>query len=305
MASTAPDAFAPGRPVERSGASLTDGLLLAMAVIWGVNYSVVKYGTLEIAPLAYNGARIGLAAVALLLISLCFPAGRPSTRDAGALVALGMLGNGLYQLCFIEGIARSRVATVALVFAATPAFIAVAGRVRGSEHVSRRAWSGILLQLGGIAFVVLGASAASTRGDTPLGAFLILLGATCWAAYSVYVKPYTDRIPAIHVGALTLGGGALLVVLAGLPSMLSTPWSTMPAPMWGAVLYSGLGAMVVANLFLYHGVRVLGPTRTAMYSNLQPLIALGVAWMALGEVPTPWQWTGAATIMTGLVLSRT
>src|SRR5688572_26827271 len=139
MASTAPDALAPGRPVERSGASLTDGLLLAMAVIWGVNYSVVKYGTLEIAPLAYTGARIGLAAVALLLISLCYRAGRPSARDAGALVVLGMLGNGLYQLCFIEGISRSRVATVALVFAATPAFIAVAGRVRGSEHVSRRA----------------------------------------------------------------------------------------------------------------------------------------------------------------------
>jgi drug/metabolite transporter (DMT)-like permease len=52
-------------------------------------------------------------------------------------------------------------------------------------------------------------------------------------------------------------------------------------------------------------VRVLGPTRTAIYSNLQPAIALAAAWVALGEVPTLLQGLGAATIIAGVILTRT
>ena len=70
------------------------------------------------------------------------------------------------------------------------------------------------------------------------------------------------------------------------------------------MLYSGLGALVLAYLFWYRGVRQLGPTRTAMYGNLQPVIALGVAWLSLGEVPTIFQAAGAVLILGGLVLTR-
>ena len=41
-----------------------------------------------------------------------------------------------------------------------------------------------------------------------------------------------------------------------------------------------------------------------MYSNLQPVVALLVAWMALGEKPTFVQVLGAVAIMTGLLLTR-
>ncbi len=51
-------------------------------------------------------------------------------------------------------------------------------------------------------------------------------------------------------------------------------------------------------------MRVLGPTHTAVFSNLQPVIALGVAWMMLGEQPTAWQGAGAVTIIAGVVLTR-
>jgi drug/metabolite transporter (DMT)-like permease len=77
-------------------------------------------------------------------------------------------------------------------------------------------------------------------------------------------------------------------------------------PWWRAALFfSGLGALVLAYLFWYRGVRVLGPTRTAMYSNLQPVIALLIAWPALSEVPTLIQGAGAVTIIAGVILTRT
>ena len=75
--------------------------------------------------------------------------------------------------------------------------------------------------------------------------------------------------------------------------------------MWAAIVYSGIGALVVGNLIWYYGVSKLGPTRVSMFSNLQPLVALAVAWIVLGEVPTIWQGLGAGSIMTGLVITRT
>jgi len=71
------------------------------------------------------------------------------------------------------------------------------------------------------------------------------------------------------------------------------------------MVYSGIGALVIAYLFWYRGVRVIGPTRTAMYSNVQPVFAVIIAWVVLGEVPTLWQGVGAASIMSGLLLTRT
>jgi drug/metabolite transporter (DMT)-like permease len=99
-------------------------------------------------------------------------------------------------------------------------------------------------------------------------------------------------------------GGSASLLLVAWPAVLATPWRDAPAAAWGAMAYSGIGALVIAYLFWYRGVRIIGPTRTAMYSNLQPVFAVLTAWMVLGEVPTLWQGVGAASIMSGLLLTR-
>jgi len=79
----------------------------------------------------------------------------------------------------------------------------------------------------------------------------------------------------------------------------------MPLAGWASIFFSGMLALVIAYYFWYRGVRIIGPTRTAMFSNLQPLFAVAMAWAMLGERPTIWQGVGAITIMTGLILTRT
>ena len=54
----------------RSGVWLTDALLVTMALLWGVNFAVVKYGTSAVTPIAFNGARMLLASAALAVIVL-------------------------------------------------------------------------------------------------------------------------------------------------------------------------------------------------------------------------------------------
>lgn len=288
----------------RPGVWLTEASLILMAIIWAVNFSVVKYGTSLVAPLAYNGVRVGLAALALILVVILTRAPLPSRRDVLALAGLGVLGNGVYQCLFVIGVSKTSASDAALVIAATPAFVAIIGRLRGTERTNARRAAGIALSILGMAFVVLGASAAPS-GNASLAGDLIMLGASlCWATYTVLLKPYTTRIPGLQISTLTMVGGAIPLVAYCLPAMARADWTSFPPLGWAAVTYSGVGSLVVAYAFWYRGIRIIGPTRTAMYSNLQPVVAVLVAWAMLGEVPTLVQGVGAGAIMAGLLLSR-
>jgi drug/metabolite transporter (DMT)-like permease len=292
-------------PAARAGFGVTDLQLLLMALIWGVNFSVVKYGAGALAPLAYNGIRVALAAVALLVIASFAREAWPRGRDLAVLLGLGLLGNGLYQLFFIEGVARTRAGTAALVLAAGPAFIALLGRLRGTERIRPIGMFGIALSIFGVALVLFGnARQAGEGASSLLGALLVLCGCLCWAIYTVFLQPYTHRYGGLALSAVTMAAGALPLVLIGMPDILATDFAAVPTGAWGAVAYSGLLALVVAYYLWYRGVRILGPTRTAMYANLQPAIALLVAWVTLGEVPTIWQVVGMTLVGAGVVLTR-
>ena len=306
MASTAARSATPGHASStRPGVWLTDLTLLLVALIWGVNYAVVKFGTTLVDPLAYNGVRVALAA---LLLSAVVGIGRepfPPSRIILALLALGVLGNGVYQFLFVEGIARTRASDAALFVAASPAFIAIIGRLRGVERIERRAAVGISLSIAGIALVVLGTATGHEGQASLVGDLLVLTGSLAWALYTVLLKPYTHDVSGLQLSAFTMVGGAIPLFAVAWPAISSAPWRSVPTLGWVAVAYSGVFALVIAYYFWYRGVRVIGPTRTAMYSNLQPVIAVLVAWPMLGETPTIWQALGAVCIIGGLLLTRT
>lgn len=306
MGSTAGETVTPGRSTAstRPGVWLTDVSLVAMALIWGVNFSVVKYGTTLIDPLAYNGVRVTLAAVVLLAVVLAMRAPLPPRPVIVALMGLGVLGNGVYQLLFVEGIARTSATDGALVIAASPAFIAIIGRLRGVERVKPRGVIGILLSIVGIALVVLATASGNDGTSSLFGDLLVLLGSLSWALYTVLLKPHTEHVNGMQLSAFTMLGGAVPLLVVAAPAIARTSWTALPSLGWMALVYSGLFALVIAYYFWYHGVRVLGPTRTSMYSNLQPVIAVLVAWALLHETPTVWQTVGAASIVTGLLLTR-
>lgn len=298
---------------------VTDVLLFIMAMIWGVNFVVVKYATRIFPPVAFTGMRVGTAALFLVAFALMRggPAGESGARTSGKsvlaslprsdvvrLLLLGFLGNGLYQLFFVHGVARTRAGNAALIIAAAPAFIALIARARGMERVKRMAWVGIGLSVLGVGLVIAG-SAQPTNGEvTLLGSLLVFFGVLCWSVYTILLQPYTTQIDVATLSAITAVGGAVPLMLASAPSIAVIDWSKVGIGGWLALLYSSVLSMGIAYIFWYRGLRILGPTRTAVYANLQPVVALLVAWSILGEVPTMFQGVGAATIIAGVFLTR-
>ncbi len=274
-----------------------------MAVIWGVNFSVVKYGTQVMEPLAYNALRMLLASAVLLFLAYQRRGREVVPADRWRLMALGVLGHCIYQVLFINGIARTRAGTASLVVAASPAMVALVARSFGHEKLPLRAVAGIALSISGV-FLVLGGSISDDGVGHLTGDLLILAAVVCWAFYTTGLLPLTTRVDAVPVAAWTLLGGVIPLTLLAFPALTRLEWRAVTWLTWGAITYSGIGAMVVGYLIWYHGVHRIGPTRTSMFGNLQPIVAVLVAWLVLNEVPTLFQGVGAATVVGGLYLAR-
>jgi drug/metabolite transporter (DMT)-like permease len=296
---------APRAGVAHPRASVTDLLLAAMALIWGVNASVMKFGVAQMPPLVFNAARLGLAAIALVVLAFGVRHVSLTRRDAGALLALGVLGTGLYQFFMIEGLARTTAGTTAVILSSGPAFVALFARLLGVERITRRGVLGIVLSMAGITLVALSQPDSLARRATLIGSALVLIGCVCWSLFTVLVKPYTNRLDGRLVTAITIVGGTVPLSLLALPAVATVAWSDVSMATWGAIVYSGLASMVIAYLFWNRGVRLLGPTRTAIFGNLQPIFALAAARILLGERPGAWQLVGTAAIIAGVLLTRT
>ena len=283
----------------------TDVLLLLMATIWGVNYSVVKYAGHAFGELTFTWMRVLFATIVLVVAVLLQRKPLPRRADVLRLLGLGVIGNGLYQLLFVFGVARTRVGSAALILAAAPAFIALLGVARGTDHVSRRGWSGILLSISGVGVVMLGStSGGAVQTGSMLGVLLVFIGVLCWSSYTVGLQSLTHRVDAVQLSALTMAGGMIPLAFASPRAISSILSAHVTQLAWWCVFYSSVISIGIAYLFWYRGIRVLGPTRASVYGNLQPIIAILTGWVALGEVPTSWQLVGTVAIIGGIFLTR-
>lgn len=287
-------------------ASRADLGLLALTLIWAVNFSVIKAGLSDVPPFVFNALRFPLAGLTLLL--LLRSRGRiplPRREDLGRIILLGVFGNVVYQFFFIIGMDLTRAGNASLLLATTPIFVALWSVTAGHERSHPRVWAGAVGTLAGMAVVVAGGPGGfSLDPDTITGDLLMIGASLVWSFYTVGARKPVQRYGSLAVTAWTLWIGTAGLVLVGIPGMLTLDWTAVPSEAWGSIAYAGALGIGVAYALWYYGVRHLGSTRTAIYANLVPVLALLVAWYALGEVPTAAQIVGAAIIIGGIRLVR-
>jgi drug/metabolite transporter (DMT)-like permease len=282
----------------------TDLSLLMVAVIWAINFSVVKYSARTMGPLAFTGLRVCLAALVLVAITWIFSEPLPPRKDLVKLLGLGMIGNGIYQILFVVGLTQIKVATAVLIVASAPACIAIISRFRRAERLGSRSIAGIFLSIAGVGMVILDNTAAASGRTTFFGILFMLVAVLCWSIFTVGLQPLTQRVHPWHISAVTMVGGAIPCIFATPLAISRVEWNTLPIKLWMGLLYSILISVVIAYYFWFRGIRVIGATRTSVYANLQPVVAIAVAWVMLHETPTMWQGIGAGTIMSGVLLAR-
>jgi drug/metabolite transporter (DMT)-like permease len=209
------------------------------------------------------------------------------------------------NISIFAAFSRVTIALALLAFYTYPAMVALVAIVLGREQPSRPILLALALALGGMAVVVAGGldPAAGVVVDG-LGV-LLALGAA--AAQTVFVTVSRDgyrSVPADEAMAVILlgsavGGVAAAIAVgggAGLAEPLRQP-ELVPI-----VLAAGtLGAGIPSLMFLT-GIRRIGGTRTGILMLLEPVVALTLAAVLLGEALRPVQLAGAAAILLAALL---
>jgi drug/metabolite transporter (DMT)-like permease len=297
-----------------------DFLLLLMAAIWGSNYPIIKSAFRELDPQAFNALRMLVAALAFLLVmavlrrvvhpaedgsdlaSIFRTPARVTPQEWLHLAALGLVGHLGYQFFFIGGLARTSVANSSVMIAATPVLIALIGAVLGQERVGVQHWIGAAISAFGIYLVVgqgFALGGATFRGD------LMMMGAVlCWALYTLGTRPLMARHSPVGVTGLSMALGAAVYVPLMWPRVRAVDWSAVSGLTLGLVVYSALFALGVSYTIWYAAVRQIGSARTAVYSNLVPLVAMASATLILREPIGMRKALGAAAVLAGVALTR-
>jgi drug/metabolite transporter (DMT)-like permease len=298
-----------------------DGLLLLMTIIWGTNYAVIKSAFVDLQPQAFNALRLSIASPVLLGAMLAIRARRDVRSDTNPgsaasvfhtpaaltrgdwvqLAALGAVGHTLYQYCFVGGLARTSVANSSLIIAMTPVLIAVL-TTAGGQRLRRMHWLGTALSVAGI-YIVLG-HGARFGGESLRGDLLVGIAVFCWAIYTMGSRPLMRRHSPLAVTGLSMAIGTLIYLPIAWPVLSRVQWSAVSTHTWLAEAYSALFALCVAYTIWYSAVRELGSARTAVYSNLIPIVAMATAVIWLGEPLSPSKLAGAAAVIAGVALTR-
>lgn len=283
----------------------TDLAMLALVVVWGVNFPIVKIAFREMSPMVFTALRFG-GATALLLLVMRRESGTPVPRSQWPLViVLGLVGHAVYQIFFINGLARTTAGNSSVILAMVPLFVAMLSAFLRIERVAPRTWIGIGLAFAGLSVLVAGHGGLQVSTTTLAGDFLTLFCSLCWAAYTVFSRPLLQTMSPLQLTTVTMAAGVPVLILAALPELLGQSWGAVSWPVWAALAFSTVFAVVVGYVVWYASVQAVGGPKTAVYSNLIPIVTLVASWLLLGETLGPLQAVGAAVVLTGVSLART
>ncbi len=289
----------------RRGPARADLAMLLVVLIWGGNIPIIKAALAEIPTLGFATVRFTVASITFVVLLRAREGSlRPPAGTAWAMLWLGLLGNTAYQLLFMTGLFHTSVANTALILASAPVLVAVFGAASGVERLTGAVAGGVALAVAGVA-LVLGQDGARVTARTLAGDLPVLGAAACWAVYTLGVRRFAPTMSPLRLTTLTMLTGTPGLVLAGLPDILRTDWSAVSPAAWGGVAYSAFLALVVAYTAWNTSVAEVGPSRTAVYNCLVPVVALTLGWLTLGERPGLLQLAGALLIVGGVLVTRT
>ena len=278
-------------------------------VLWAANFIVVKDILGILPPVGFTFLRYFLASLALLgILRWSEGAIRLPRPDTGRILLLGGLGFGLYQMLWTVGLQSIPAGDSALLIAASPVLTAVIAFLIRTDTLNPLKAAGVVLSFTGVALVIAAGVGIELTGS-PVGFALTMAAALCWATYTaVAARVMRLQSPLVLTTWASIGGTVALAPV-GLGQLLS-PGALGPAQAANlpiiifSVAFSGLLAAALANVVVFQGVRLLGPTRIMALQSLVPAMAVVLAAIFLSEPIRPVQVVGGGIIILGVALIR-
>lgn len=278
--------------------------LLVTVLIWSGNFTAVKVGVTDIAPLAFSVVRFALGAsvtVAVVVWREGWP--RFQRRDVPLLVAAAIIGITINQVAFVTALQATSAANVALLIGTIPIWTAVLAVLSRQERVARNLWVGLGAGTLGVTLIVVGGQDA-VGGVSVVGELGALATALSWAVYSVLIRPLMRRYSALALSAFMMVVGTLVLVPFSIPSLATQDWLAVPVNAWLALVYAAILSVSVTNILYFTAIHRIGASRAALFTYLEPFLGVLFAVVLLGDSVTALQLVGGVVVLGSVVIGR-
>ena len=291
-------------------------MVATAAALFAVNGTVSKVilgsgiNAQQLTEVRCAGALIGLTFIAVAVQPSSL---RLRRRELPLLVALGVGGLALVQWSYFFAIHRVAIGVALVIQFVGPILVALWARLVYGEKVRRRIWVALALALTGLVLIV-----EIWKAHRPNGAGLVAaaLAAVTYAGYILLAERGVRARDPISLSAW----GFLFATLFW--SMLA-PWWTFPGaragdrvsllgnlasahlPVWALMVWMVVLGTIVPFALVVSALRHISATRAGITGMLEPVLAIVLAWLWLGESLTPLQLSGATVTLAGISLAQT
>ncbi|HEV3428112.1 MAG TPA: DMT family transporter [Paraburkholderia sp.] len=218
-----------------------------------------------------------------------------------------LFGTFGFTLLMLGGVHRTSAVAAGVITSTIPAVVALFSWLFLRERPDARAFASIALAIVGIAVINLAHADAGANAEANPASFtgnLMVLGAVCCESlYVILSRRLTQTLAPLEICAYTHLFGFLLMLPVGLSGAFSFDYASVPAGIWGLVLWYGLSASVFSFVLWMMGIRHVPGSIAGVFTAVLPVAAAVYGMVFLGERPTPAHGVALACVIAGIALA--
>ncbi|EUJ48938.1 DMT family transporter [Paenilisteria rocourtiae] len=278
-------------------------LLVLVMASWGLNVTATKILVSHFPPITMTSFRIFTAAIAVFLFLLFIGKFRLPTRREFLYIFAGSLFNiFLHHYFLASGLTMTTGTNGGLILGIGPILTAILAVIFLREAISIPQLIGLVSGLFGVSLIVL--TGGQGLSGASLGDIYVFIAILSQCFSFIIIKRISGSLDPRLMTAYMLLIGSILLFFTSLieePSGLAQMSDHSPS-MWLLFLTSALLATAFGNLIYNFAVGQIGPSKTAIFMNLNPFFSLIGAALFLNEQIRFMQILGFILIIIGVVL---
>ena len=282
-------------------------MILATITIWGGSFASTKYALAQAEPMIILWLRL-IIGMPILFVGLLWEGSLrlPSKSEASALFLMGFQGIFFHQAIQGYAMKTAGAGNANWMMIATPALVALIGRIFLKEKISRKGICGLILSALGVALVVQRGTVLTSNSGSfgSIGDLIILFSVLNWAIFLVLSRRTLKKdLPPAFVIFWEMFFA--LLVATPFTYLIGSDFSVIPsftAGTWAAIVFLGAFSSAIAYLFWFKALSLFTVARVAVFQFLQPIAGMVIAYFLVGERFTVWLFAGGAMILFGVWL---
>jgi drug/metabolite transporter (DMT)-like permease len=278
--------------------------VLGTNVFFAANFTFVKMISPSLVkPFGLNIFRVGIS---LILFWLLWALGKEKRwikkQDIGRFALCALTGVAINQMLFIKGLTLTSTIHASLLMLTTPILITLFAWWVLKEKLTLINAVGLFTGIAGATVLVLAKENSVHAVDYLTGDILVIVNAISYSLYFIIVKPLMHRYSALEVIRWVFTFGFLLILPFGFTQAAETPFQSFHTSDYLILAAIVLTGTFLAYYFNAYGIRHLGAGITGAYIYTQPVFAVLIASLVLGEDFTGRKILAAVLIFLGVFL---